>query len=139
MGHLTKAEEHELLASGSRLSKLEHLEPLINREDLKIWGEEILKVEASSALLDYITELLHSTRGKDDHFGLSPRAGLDLLAASRGWAYLEGRDYILPDDVQHVFPYVGAHRMFSHHSLSVGQEQTRALDILKRTPFVKKA
>lgn len=137
MGHLSKQEEHELLASGSRLSKLESLDILLNRQDLESWQEAIAKVTASSLLLSYITDLLHSTRNKDDFLGLSPRAGLDLLAAARGWAWLSGRDYIIPDDVQHVFPFVAAHRMFSHHSMSVSQEQSRALEILKRTPFIK--
>lgn len=137
MGHLTKAEEFDLLASGSRLSKLEQMEGVVSRKQLAVWEEEIRKVSASDLLLNYITDLLHSTRNREDYFGLSPRAGLDLLDASRGWAWLEGRNYILPDDVQHVFPYVGAHRMFSHHSLSVSQEHARAVDVLKRIPFVK--
>lgn len=137
MGHLSKSEEKDLLASGSRLGKLDQLETILDRKQLKAWEDEIRKVSASDLLLNYITDLLHSTRNRDDHFGLSPRAGLDLLDAARGWAWLNGRDYILPDDVQEVFPFVGAHRMFSHHSLSVAQEQTRAQDLLKRTPFVK--
>lgn len=137
MGHLTKEQEHELLATGSRLNQLENLKAMIDRDDLKKWESKIRQVEASRLLLNYITDLLHATRNKEEHFGLSPRAGLDLLDASRGWAWLDGRSYIIPDDVQHVFPFVSAHRMFSHHSLSVGQEQTRAQEILRRVPFVK--
>ncbi len=137
MGHLSKQEEHDLLASGSRLGKLETLDVVLNRDVLKNWQESIAKVTASSMLLNYLTDLLHSTRNKDEYFGLSPRAGLDLLDAARGWAWLSNRDYIIPDDIQHVFPFVAAHRMFSHHSLSVSQEQSRAVDILKRIPFVK--
>lgn len=137
MGHLTKAEEFELLQSGSRLSKLEQMEGVISRQHLASWEEAVRKVSASDLLLNYITDLLHSTRNREDYFGLSPRAGLDLLDAARGWAWLEGRDYILPDDVQSVFPYVAAHRMFSHHSLSVSQEHARAGELLKRIPFVK--
>ena len=137
MGHLSKQEEHELLASGSRLGKLEELQALLSRDDLKNWQSDISKVTTTTMLLNYITDLLHSTRNKDDYFGLSPRAGLDLLDAARGWAWLSNRDYVIPDDVQNVFPFVAAHRMFSHHSLSVNQEQSRAIEILKRVPFVK--
>jgi len=137
MGHLSKQEELELLASGSRLNKLEKLSVLLDRHKLQVWQEAITKVTASNMLLNYITDLLHSTRNKEEFFGLSPRAGLDLLEAARGWAWLNGRDFIIPDDVQHIFPFVAAHRMFSHHSLSVGMEQARALEILKQTPFVK--
>ncbi len=137
MGHLTKQQEHDLLASGPRLSQLEMLETLLSREELQHWQKAITKVTASTMLLNYITDLLHSTRNQEDYFGLSPRAGLDLLDAARGWAWLNGREYIVPDDVQHVFPFVAGHRMFSHHSLSVSQEQSRAQEILKRIPFVK--
>lgn len=137
MGHLSKEEELQLLVSGPRLSKLEAQQVVISRRDLAFWQEAIANVTASRVLLNYITDLLHSTRNKEDYFGLSPRAGLDLLAAARGWAWLCDRDYVLPDDVQSVFPFVAAHRMFSHHALSVSQEQSRSVEILKRTPFIK--
>lgn len=137
MGHLSKEEELQLLTSGPRLSKLDSLHAVLTREDLARWQAAIVNVSASTVLLNYITDLLHSTRNKEDYFGLSPRAGLDLLAAARGWAWLCDRDYVLPDDVQNVFPFVAAHRMFSHHALSVSQEQSRSIEILKRTPFIK--
>lgn len=137
MGHLSREEEKNLLISGSRLNKLDHLGPVIGRTELDLWEQGVRKVTATPPLLDYITELLHSTRNREEHFGLSPRAGLDLLDAARGWAFLEGRDHVIPDDVQKIFPYVGAHRMFSHHSLNVETEQGRAIEVLKRVPFVK--
>lgn len=137
MGHLSKAQERELLSTGPRLSMLDQLKPSVSKSDLDGWEAGIRSVKATTPLLDYITELLHATRGREEHFGLSPRAGLDLLEAARGWAFLEGRDHVIPDDVQMVFPYVAAHRMYSHHSLSVEVEQARASEILKRVPFVK--
>ena len=137
MGHLSRDEEIDLLSTGSRLNKLDGLTTLVDRDLLKNWEAQIRRVIASKLLLNYITDLLHSTRNRDEHFGMSPRAGLDLLDAARGWAWLSGRDFILPDDVQLVFPYVGAHRMFSHHSLTVAQEHARASELVKRIPFVK--
>ena len=137
MGHLSKKEEVELLASGSRINKLEALTHLIDHQELREWQSSIAAVSTSALLLNYITDLLHFTRNKDDHFGLSPRAGLDLLEGARGWAWISSRDYVLPDDVQQVFPFVAAHRMFSHHSLNVAQEQARAMDCLKLVPFIK--
>jgi MoxR-like ATPase len=137
MGHLSKSQEIELLGSGTRLNQLEELKILVNDADLKVWEEEIKKVKTSPMLLNYIADLLHETRSSESHFGLSPRAGLDLLEASKGQAWLMKRDYILPDDVQMVFPFVSGHRMFSHLSLSVAQEQGRSLEVLKRVHFVK--
>jgi MoxR-like ATPase len=137
MGHLSKDQEIELLSSGSRLGHLESLDPIIDVKQVQQWEEAVRKVEASPLLLTYITDLLHETRTSPDHFGLSPRAGLDLLDAARGWAWLMGRSFVIPDDVQKVFPAVSGHRMFSHFSLSVTQEHGRSGELLKRVPFVK--
>lgn len=137
MGHLSKEEEVDLLSTGSRMNKLESLTHMVDRQELREWQNAITAVSASPTLLNYITDLLRSTRNKDEHFGLSPRAGLDLLEGARGWAWISGRNHVLPDDVQKVFPFVAAHRMFSHHSLNVGQEQSRSLEFLKLVPFIK--
>jgi MoxR-like ATPase len=137
MGHLSTAEEVELLASGSRLRQLDSLSPMITKEDLKKWGTSVRSVKTSRMLLEYVTEVLNSTRNKEDHWGLSPRAGLDLLDAARAWAFLEKRDFVLPDDVQAVFPYVAAHRMFSGHSLSVASESMKARDLMSRVPITR--
>ncbi len=136
MGHLTREEEIELLATGQRLEKLQKMKPLISHTDLEIWEEQVRKVTASRMLLGYVSDVLQVSR-KDAEYGLSPRAGLDLLDAARGWAFLEKRDHIIPDDVQMVFPFVAAHRMYSYQSLPVHAEQSRAKDFVGSVPFVK--
>ncbi len=136
MGHLTREEEVELLATGQRLERLEKLKSLVSRDDLKIWEEQIRAVKSSRILLGYVSDILQSSR-KDAEYGLSPRAGLDLLDAARGWAFLEKRDHVIPDDVQAVFPFVAAHRMYSYQSLPVHAEQARARDFVGSVPFVK--
>jgi len=136
MGHLTREEEVELLATGQRLERLEKMKPLLNRDDLAIWEEQVSSVKTSRILLGYVSDVLQSSR-KDAEYGLSPRAGLDLLAAARGWAFLEKRDHVIPDDVQAVFPFVAAHRMYSYQSLPVHAEQARARDFIGSVPFVK--
>lgn len=136
MGHLTREEEVELLASGQRLERLEKMQALVSRENLRSWEEEIRAVKTSRVLLGYVSDVLQASR-KDTEYGLSPRAGLDLLDAARGWAFLEKRDHVLPDDVQAVFPFVAAHRMYSYQSLTVQAEQARARDFIGSVPFVK--
>lgn len=137
MGHLSRNQEVGLLATGTRLNQLEGLTPLITKTELPQWRDEINKVKASHMLLEYVAEVLSVTRVQEDAWGLSPRAGLDLLDAARAWAYLEQRDHVLPDDVQAVFPYVAGHRMYSGHSFSVATEQQRAREIILRVPFIK--
>lgn len=137
MGHLSKNEEVELLASGSRLHKLPEMEALISHQELNHWQEKIQGVGTSRVLLEYLAEILHRSRKLENALGLSPRAGLDLLEASKAWAFFSERDYVIPDDVQEVFPFVAGHRMFSEHSLSAELEAQRARDFIQSIPFVK--
>jgi MoxR-like ATPase len=75
-------------------------------------------VHVAPALLDYIQALLAATRGNvgggadaGARRGLSPRAGILLLAAARAWALVAGRPMVVPEDVQAVFPSVAGHRL----------------------------
>jgi MoxR-like ATPase len=77
------------------------------------------RVSIADNVLDYLYRLVVETRNTA-HFqrGLSPRAALSLVALSKAWAYLHRRDYVLPDDVQHVFPYVATHRVVANTTRS---------------------
>ncbi|MCY1486489.1 AAA lid domain protein [compost metagenome] len=69
-------------------------------------------MRASDALVDYVLRLVEATRSQPQFaWGLSPRASLALLAAARAWAFLAGRDYVIPEDVQAVLPSVTGHRL----------------------------
>lgn len=138
MGHLSKKEEMDLLASGSRIEKLESLRPMLDRADLKSLEQEIKAVTVTEMIYEYMADVLQATRNKEEYFGLSPRAGLDLLLASKAWAFFEGRNHVLPDDLQNVFPYVAGHRMFSQAALSANLETLRAREFIQMVPFIKK-
>ena len=74
--------------------------------------KEAAALKASDAALDYIQDLIAASRSDAKIPNpLSPRAAIALLAASRSWAYLDSRDYVIPEDVQAVFPAVAEHRM----------------------------
>lgn len=139
MGHLSREEEMELLASGKRSESIDILRALIHKEDLIQWEKSARAVTASKMLLSYISEVLHRSRNQVDHWGLSPRAGLDLLDAAKAWAFISERGFVIPDDVQAVFPFVAAHRMYSHQSLPVETEQARAKQFISQVPFVKES
>ena len=72
----------------------------------------IREVKAAPALVDYVQNILTQSR-RSSHVseGLSPRAGLGLLQAARAWALLDGRNHVLPDDVQAVITPVAGHRL----------------------------
>ncbi len=137
MGTLSKKEEVELLSSGSRLEKLDEMTPFFAAGDLAGFEAEIRAVTATPVLLEYLADILQASRSKDGAFGLSPRAGLDLLLAARAWAYFEKRAYVIPDDVQAIFPYVAGHRMFSELALPANLENLRAKEFVETISFVK--
>lgn len=137
MGHLTKKEEIELLVTGSRNELLEKMGILLDRAQLNKYQADIKEVTVSSLLLEYLVEVLQVTRQTEDAFGLSPRAGLDLLEASRAWAMFENRNFVIPDDVQAVFPFVAGHRMYSQHALASSLENLRAEEFIRQIPFIK--
>jgi MoxR-like ATPase len=112
MGYPDRQAERELLKGRDRRELLESLKPVLDSARLAALQHKASAVRASDALLDYIQDLIAASR-RSPHFthGLSPRAGLALLAAARAWALLAGRDMVLPEDVQDVAPSVMGHRL----------------------------
>lgn len=137
MGILSRDQEISLLASGSRLNKLNDLKVILTSEDLKEFQIKIHDVSVSNMLLEYIADILSASRAKEDQWGLSPRAGLDLIDAARAWAFMDKRGHVIPDDIQAVFPYVAAHRLYSYHSLGVSDEQSKAKNFIHKMSFIK--
>lgn len=112
LGYPDAAAERALLAGSDRRALLARLEPQFNGERLRELQTTADSVHAAGPLLDYVQALLAVTRNHPQlRLGLSPRAGLGLLRAARGLALLRGRDYLVPEDVQAVFPAVAGHRL----------------------------
>ena len=104
--------ERELLQGAERRDLLQTLTPVLQDHTLLQWQASAATVHASAALLDYVQGLLqHSREGGGFRHGLSPRAGIGLLRAARAWAMVDGRDAVLPDDVQAVLEAVVEHRI----------------------------
>jgi MoxR-like ATPase len=69
-------------------------------------------VKVSSVVEDYILEIVHATRIHEEiEVGVSPRGTLALMRAAQGSAYINGREYVLPEDVKKMSPYVLSHRI----------------------------
>jgi MoxR-like ATPase len=112
LGYPDRAAERQLLAGDSRRDMLKTLPAVARPADLLAAQAAVKKVFASEALLNYVQALLAHTRATGKYAeGLSPRAGLALLAASRAWAWLDGRDHVIPEDIQNVLPAVAGHRL----------------------------
>jgi MoxR-like ATPase len=112
LGYPDRAAERALLAGEARRDMLRVLPAVARPADLVAAQASVRKVFVSNALLDYAQALLAHTRASGKYAeGLSPRAGLALLAASRAWAWLDGRDHVIPEDVQNVLAPVAGHRL----------------------------
>lgn len=114
LGYPSRSAERNLLAVGGQRATAEQLAPVMAAMDLPTLQNEVAAIHAAEPLIDYVQALIEATRQSPFfQHGLSPRAGLALLAAARSWAWLAGREMVLPDDVQAVFPAVVRHRLRS--------------------------
>ncbi|AYN95100.1 MoxR family ATPase [Pseudomonas sp. LTJR-52] len=112
LGYPGRAAERALLLGGSGRDQLPKLEPLLDHRQLAAIQNEVPNIHASDAVVDYVLRLVEATRTQPNFaLGLSPRGSLALLGAARAWALLDGRDYVIPEDVQVVLPAVAGHRL----------------------------
>jgi MoxR-like ATPase len=114
LGYPNRAAEKMLLSQGETRSTLADMQPMLTGKDVLMLQQQVGEVHVSDALLEYVQDLLGFTRQSPHfHVGLSPRAGLNLLIAAKSSAFLEQRDYALPEDLQQVMPWVVGHRLRS--------------------------
>ncbi len=134
LGYPDREAELAMLSSSDRRGVLEALTPCLGAESVLELRAVCAGVLASPALIAYVRALLDASRRHADiRIGLSPRAGLALLAAARAHAMLGGRSHVLPEDVQAVFPFVAAHRLTPGPSARADRERL-ALQLLEATP-----
>lgn len=112
LGYPSATAERALLLGEGRNARLGRVESVLDRATLKTLQDSVPTITASPAIIDYILRLVNRTRESQVcAWGLSPRASLGLLAASRAWAMLEHRAYVIPEDVQAVLPAIVSHRL----------------------------
>jgi len=114
LGYPDRDAELALLAAGGQRERAAELQPLLSAADIPALQGAAASTHAAPPLLAYVQALVDASRRQTGfQHGLSPRAGLGLLAVARAWAWLEGRDMVLPDDVQTALPAVACHRLRS--------------------------
>jgi MoxR-like ATPase len=112
LGYPLPAAEREMLDNHGSTSPLDQLRPVARASDIQELVVAVRGVLVSDQVKDYIISLANATRNSPElRLGASPRAPLHLLRASRAWAALDGRDYVIPDDVQRLARPVLAHRL----------------------------
>lgn len=128
-----RSEEMAVLLDGKLREKAELLKSLSDPEDVLDMQKEVDRVRVDKSVVSYILDIVVATRNNSHlAFGMSTRGGLYLLRAGRAHAYLENREYLVPDDVKAVAPYVIPHRIRSTSESLTAEEIVE--EILEEVP-----
>lgn len=112
IGYPGKSEEKLIIDRFGSYNPLSGLEPVTSIEDVLKLQKQVKEVRIEDSLKEYIVELIEATRKSADVvLGGSPRGSLNLYRASKAWAFIKGRDYVIPDDIQKMAVPVLAHRI----------------------------
>ena len=116
MGYPSRLAEEQLLSGTHRNTLIENLKPMITTPELLEMQKQAENTHLSAALVSYIQDILIASRSQPQQIsGLSPRCGMDLVSAAKAWAYMHGREMVLPEDVQAVAVSVINHRISTSH------------------------
>lgn len=124
MGCLSAAEERQMLDRYIHAEPLKKLEPVCTLAEICELQKQCMEIYVHEDLRDYMVGLVQATREKSDGVysaGVSPRGTLALLRASQGYAMVQGRDYVVPEDIKKVAVHVLAHRLLTEN----GSEQEK--------------
>lgn len=134
----TKEEEMSLIKSGSY--KVENINKIITAKQIIEIGEIAEKVQTTDEILDYIVNIVTSTRNNQNiHLGASPRASIAFLETSKVLALIEGRSYVIPDDIKKLAFPILRHRLILSSEAEMSEISPDQLisDILKTIPVPK--
>ena len=112
LGYPASEIEIEILQSHAHDHPINQLKPVLTLHQIRDMQKAVKDVHMDPSILEYIVEIVHNTRNDNRiQLGVSPRGSLMLSRAAQGSAYYRGRNYVIPDDVQWLIPYVLSHRI----------------------------
>jgi MoxR-like ATPase len=136
LGFPGRLAEKEMLAGQDRRDLIRELQPMIEIDQLLGWQKKVREVHVADTMRDYVLDILEKSRQLDGlGTGLSPRAGLALQRCGQAWAFADGREMVMPEDIQAVAPSVMAHRLGSsasgteHSGLALTEQIIRAVPV----------
>jgi MoxR-like ATPase len=138
MGYPSPSAEIDMLDTHGGPAALDELEPVADALTVRKLIDVVRAIHVSDEVKQYVVDLATATRQAPElRLGASPRASLQLLRASRAAAGLDGRDYVLPDDVQALAPSVLAHRLLPTAEAQVARRSTESVveDLVARLPL----
>jgi MoxR-like ATPase len=137
MGYPSPASELAMLDGHGEHDPLDQLRPVSDAAEVRALALACRHVHVSDLVKQYVIDLVTATRNAPDlRLGASPRASLQMLRTARAVAALEGRDYVLPDDIQSLAVPVLAHRLLPTAEAQIGRRTVESVvvDLLSRVP-----
>ncbi|MCU7850681.1 MAG: MoxR family ATPase [Candidatus Thiodiazotropha sp. (ex Monitilora ramsayi)] len=136
IGYPERGAERSLLTGEDRREMLQSLPPGLNTEQLIAMQNKVRKIHVADALLDYCQDILAHTRNSTDYrHGLSPRAGLAMLQSAKAWALIEGRNQVLPEDLQAILPATVGHRLQATGEITSEQHDSLVQTLMEAVPI----
>lgn len=145
----SKSDEMEVMRRMSNMQYTADVQPILSKQDIFDIRDQINKVTLAEPLEHYIIELVFATRFPADYglkdeakyilFGVSPRASINLNLAAKAVAFMDGRDYVLPEDIKEIAEDVLNHRILLNYEAEADQVSTRDLvkTLLEKVPINK--
>ena len=145
----SKSDEMEVMRRMSNMQYTADVQPILSKQDIFDIRDQINKVTLAEPLEHYIIELVFATRFPMDYglkdeakyilFGVSPRASINLNLAAKAVAFMDGRDYVLPEDIKEIAEDVLNHRILLNYEAEADNVSTRSLvrTLLEKVPINK--
>jgi MoxR-like ATPase len=114
---------------------LQKMPAMIDSLRLNDFQQQVSQVHVADALIDYCQDILAFSRNSPDYrHGLSPRAGLAILQSARAWALIEGRNMVLPEDLQAILPATIGHRLQPTGDSAEPQGESLVMNLISSVP-----
>jgi len=142
IGHPDEASERLLLSGEKRKDLMKNLSAHFTKEEVLQMQNVVKEIFVSEAIISYVQRILQKSRSPEIQkaeyhttiYGLSPRAGISIIDAAKGWAYIHGRKHLLPDDVQAIVSEVIIHRMIPEHGALASHAKTFVKNMIESIP-----
>ncbi|MDE1548367.1 AAA family ATPase [Jeotgalibaca caeni] len=133
LGYPNQKQEVEMLAAPNQMMALQDLEPILPLESFLQLKASVPRIHIEESLLQYVVDLGNLTRSSAHiRLGISPRGNQFCVIAAKAYALLDGRSYVIPDDIKAVLPAVYRHRILFYDSYSSQQTDEAIQALLKR-------
>ena len=138
IGYPHSDDELDILKGIDPRSRIDDINTVFAPSELNQLFTDVSAIKISDEAVSYVQRILKLTR-EESHklecFPLSPRTGRDIVRAAKSWAFLDGRDFVLPDDVREILPFVTRHRLVSQELGFKVQGERIVNDIINQVPI----